>query len=277
MPEPETPQHLKDAHGEVSGGGDYQEGQDRSGDELPVGRVLNLDRATPASVLRLFDDDQQRDRGQKRQSAPEQEDRVERPGPVTAAEGVERPCQYRSRDQAPELGARHPTVCAAAVLLGAHVGDQGLRRGRDRRGADPFQEPEEDEPRRLGRGDEEQLSQCEERHTGNDHRLPSDGVAHSAEQRGEGEAPDVVGGRDDPDEPDGGVRLLLQEDGEVGQDGAEPRPHDEAGRADDTQLEPLGPIRATTRAYSGIRHRQARPPILNDLSQKHSCGNFAVM
>ena len=79
-----------------------------------------------------------------------------------------------------------------------------------------------------------------------DHRLAADRVAQPPEQRRERESAHVVGGRHHADEPHRGMGLLLQEHGQVRQDGAETRPDDEAGRADDAQLEPLGALRAYT-------------------------------
>ena len=43
MAQPQAPEHLEHAHGEVPGDGHDQEGDHRPGDQLPVGRALHLD------------------------------------------------------------------------------------------------------------------------------------------------------------------------------------------------------------------------------------------
>ncbi len=104
--QPEAPQHLEHAHGQVTGGGDEQEREDGPGDELPVRRMLDLDRTPRARVLRLAHEDGRGDGREEREPAPEQEDRVEGPFARPAAEGVERPGHHRSGHQPAELGAR---------------------------------------------------------------------------------------------------------------------------------------------------------------------------
>ncbi len=95
--------------------------------------------------------------------------------------------------------------------------------------------------------DEEQRGHRVEPHPGDDHRLAPDGVAQPPQRRREHEGAHVVGGGHHADQPDRSVSLLLQEHRQIRQYGPESRPDDEAGRADDPQLEPLGPFEASGR------------------------------
>ncbi len=208
------------------------------------GGCWTLTRAPDARVFRLANEDGRGDRREEGQPAAEQEDRVKGPFPGPSPESVERPGQHRSRHQPTELRALHPAVSPAAVLLGAQVCDEGQGGRRDRGRADPLQKAKEDEPDGMGRGDEQQLRDAEEGNAREDHWLAADTVAEASEHRGARDTSYVVSGRDHPDEPHRGVRLLLEEDGKIGKDRAEPRPDDEASGADDAQLEPQGAFQA---------------------------------
>jgi hypothetical protein len=154
-----------------------------------------------------------------------------------------------SADQPAELRRGQEAVGLAAVLLRGDIGDEGLCGRPERRRADALEQPEEHEPVRVRRRREQQERDRVEGGADDHHGLAPDGVAEPAEGRREEQRAQIEHRGDHPDHEHRAVRLLLQEDRQIGDDGAEADPGDEAAGRHHAELEPARARRGGGRGH----------------------------
>ena len=207
---------------------------------LALAAALRAPRLQRRRLVHEEHDGDQRDPGEDR---AEVEDRVEAARPA-AAERVERRREGGSDDQPAELRRGQEPVGLAPVVLGGDVGHERLGRRAEGRRPDALEQAEQDEPVGVGGGREEQQRHRVHDGSADHHRLAPDDVAQPAQRRREEQRAHVEHRRDDRPERHRGVRLLLEEEREVRDDGAEARPHHELGRADHAELHPARTRRA---------------------------------
>ncbi len=261
MFQPDAPHHLPAAHGEVRGERHDDEGDDGGAEDGAVRRPLSLGLAGPGSCAalrasfphhgRLLHERQQREEGDEREHRSHVEDQVEA-ALALAAQVVQRGRDGWPDDQSSELRRGEEPVGFAAVRLPADVGDERLSCRSERRSPHAFQQPEKNEPVGVGRAREQQERHRVHGSAEHHHGLASDDIAQPTQGRREQQRPQVVHRGDDPDEPHGAVGLLLQEDGEVRQDGAEAQPCGEVGDRDHAQLKPARALPAGRDGLLGL-------------------------